>query len=264
VEMKQGKSEGPVIFSISKDKGKFNRREMPADNSCLFHAMANLFGTANTSGSEAAQAMRNLAADIVNKNPSKYTNVILGAGNKAYQSIVQNSASWGGAIELGIFSDHFKSEIVAFDYKECQELVYGAGKGYVKRVFLLYSGEHYDILSFSLAGTRDQSIFGANDLNAWERARSYITLLYKQEKPNGEAKSWDPLKPSDGSRGSLIGVPNIASSTTSIASSATSVASSATERTNTGGSSWQCLACTLLNSTVDETCSVCGVGTRPV
>lgn len=59
-EMREGKSDGPVVFSIGKE-GAFRVHSMPADNSCLFHCAAFLFKK-QASGAEAMQEMRNLVS----------------------------------------------------------------------------------------------------------------------------------------------------------------------------------------------------------
>lgn len=57
--------------------------------------------------------------------------------------------AWGGAIELSIFANHFQSEIVSIDVETIKPYVFGEGQGYTKRVFVLYSGIHYDALARS-------------------------------------------------------------------------------------------------------------------
>ena len=44
-----------------------------------------------------------------------------------------------------ILSDHLKTELVAVDIMNGRFDVFGEGKGFNQRVYLIYSGIHYDL-----------------------------------------------------------------------------------------------------------------------
>jgi len=49
-----------------------------------------------------------------------------------------------------ILSEYFKSEIAAVDIINVRFDVFGQGKGYSQRVYLIYSGIHYDLCAKNL------------------------------------------------------------------------------------------------------------------
>jgi ubiquitin thioesterase OTU1 len=55
------------------------------------------------------------------------------------------STSWGGSIELLVLSKHFKCEIVAVDIQNERYDIFGESQGYKQRIYVLYSGIHYDL-----------------------------------------------------------------------------------------------------------------------
>jgi ubiquitin thioesterase OTU1 len=243
VEMKQGTG-GPAIFSIPQDTGVFRSRQMPADNSCMFHAAAFIFKKM-ASGAEVMQEMRNLIATEIAKDTSRYTTVILGSPNKTYCTMIKTPEIWGGAIELGVFSEEFKTEIVAFDVKACNETVYGGGKGYAQRCFLLYNGKHYDVLVFALQSAKDQTLFAATDQFAWNKARSYLETLHKEFNPSFKSKNWGSAGESKTSSSSSKPEPKKVGTVASTAN-------------------WACSLCTFEgNKASDNKCTVCGEGMKP-
>jgi ubiquitin thioesterase OTU1 len=87
-------------------------RVMPSDNSCLFTA----FGGALSQQITASQ-LRKMVAEYITAHPVEYPEVILAMPPAKYCRNIQGKDHWGGAIELGIFSDMFDIEICAFDVK---------------------------------------------------------------------------------------------------------------------------------------------------
>lgn len=51
---------------------------------------------------------------------------------------------WGGAIELAILSEHFRVEVDSIDIGTGRVDRYGESSAYDQRVFVAYSGIHYD------------------------------------------------------------------------------------------------------------------------
>jgi len=170
----QGKMDGPYI-PPSNSRGYFVRRNMPGDNSCLFHSCSYVLeGKSKTK----ARELRELCAQIVLDNPKVYNTAFLGMNNHNYVQSIMDPQSWGGAIELSILSNHYKTEVVAFDIQTCREDHYGEDKSYSTRVLLLYTGNHYDALALADHGgaseLTDQVKFSATDKSIMEKARAYI------------------------------------------------------------------------------------------
>lgn len=85
---------------------------------------------------------------------------------------------WGGAIEIRIISDYFKTEICAFDTQTCREDHYGEDLDYTTRALIIYTGSHYDALALAEHGgandAHDQVLFSASDKSVMEKARAYV------------------------------------------------------------------------------------------
>ncbi|KAL0936709.1 ubiquitin thioesterase otu1 [Colletotrichum truncatum] len=118
-------------------------RVMPDDNSCLFTA----FGGAIPGKQMEAKELRKMIADYIRQHPDEYSEAVLNMPPDKYCRTIQDPDRWGGAIELGIFSDLFDLEILAFDVKSQNPLKFGENKD--SRCILVYSGIHYDRVACS-------------------------------------------------------------------------------------------------------------------
>mmetsp|Transcript_6073 Transcript_6073/g.8434 ORF Transcript_6073/g.8434 Transcript_6073/m.8434 type:complete len:535 (+) Transcript_6073:172-1776(+) len=163
-----------------KKSGKMERKRMPRDNSCLFHSIAHVTDSESGEDLDRATTMRSLAADIIKSNPDKYDSVFLEMENEDYINVVLDPNQWGGGIELQIFSRHFEMEITAFDCHFLREDIFGQGEGYKKRVYLIYTGDHYDVMEWKDQKGRTQSQFSPKDLLAWQRGRDLIKSLHEE------------------------------------------------------------------------------------
>ena len=78
---------------------------------------------------------------------------------------------------------------MTFDYKYLREDVFGRGESYKRRVFILYTGDHYDALVWQ-AGVGgvggEQVVFSTRDDNVWLQARSYVSSLHGEGARRGE------------------------------------------------------------------------------
>ncbi|KNC98445.1 ubiquitin-specific protease OTU1 [Spizellomyces punctatus DAOM BR117] len=119
-------------------------REMKDDNSCLFRSI----GYVLERSPEAANKLRKIVADTIVNDPINYNEAILGRNPLAYREWILQPNSWGGAIELAIFSDHFQVEIDSIDVATLRIDRFGEGK-YTRRVLILFSGIHYDAVALS-------------------------------------------------------------------------------------------------------------------
>lgn len=124
--------------------GTLIHRVVPDDNSCLFSSIAIIFNQDMT----AARKMRALIVDEIQKDPETYSDAILGQSRGSYMSAISKDTTWGGAIELSIFSDHFRTEIDSYDVETGRCDKFGEGK-YDNRCILMYSGIHYDAVSLA-------------------------------------------------------------------------------------------------------------------
>eukprot|EP01064_Diplonema_japonicum_P033203 TRINITY_DN6494_c0_g1_i1.p1 TRINITY_DN6494_c0_g1~~TRINITY_DN6494_c0_g1_i1.p1 ORF type:complete len:347 (+),score=86.72 TRINITY_DN6494_c0_g1_i1:1039-2079(+) len=166
-------------------KNSFTKREMPGDNSCLFHA-CNYVLNNKTRGSPVE--MRNKIAEIVLSNPAKYTTEFLEQPNAYYAEWIKQKDTWGGAIELSILSFLHQTEIVALDVQTKRCYQYGEGENYTTRCFILYSGKHYDAMSMAEYGgapdANDKVQFSTTDANVFKKARDFIDMEHKRALAN--------------------------------------------------------------------------------
>jgi len=134
---------GPPFVS---SEGFFVRRSVDADNSCLFTSIGYVLEGQSRVKS---QYLRGLIANSVKSMPERFTAVFLGKTNEQYVEWISRSESWGGAIELSILAEYYKTEIAAFDCQSLRLDIYGQDLGFTQRVFLIYDGIHYDALAYA-------------------------------------------------------------------------------------------------------------------
>jgi ubiquitin thioesterase OTU1 len=92
--------------------------------------------------------LQQVISDTIASDPFNYNDAILGQDPDEYRRWIVQQNSWGGAIELSIFSDHYQTEIHSIDIKTLRADKFGEGK-YSKRVLILYNGIHYDAIALS-------------------------------------------------------------------------------------------------------------------
>jgi ubiquitin thioesterase OTU1 len=98
-----------------------------------------------------------------------------------YISQISKSSTWGGAIELSIFSNHYRTEISSFDVKTGRIDNFGEGNNYESRCILIYSGIHYDALSLSpipdAPASFHTTVFPVHDDSVLEAAKRLVGKL---------------------------------------------------------------------------------------
>eukprot|EP00758_Cryptobia_borreli_P001409 Tbor_TRINITY_DN2219_c0_g1::TRINITY_DN2219_c0_g1_i1::g.2762::m.2762/K13719/OTU1, YOD1; ubiquitin thioesterase OTU1 len=173
-EVKRGVTAGKYI-PPSSTKSYFVRREMPRDNSCLFHAAAYVLKNKKR---DHAHYMRAECAEAVAANRDYFTTDLLGQRNENYVRWISQPTSWGGQIELIILSFLYQVEIVSLDLQSTRVDRIGQDKNYTTRVFVVYTGDHYDaIASTPGAGgleRDDQVMFSATDQRVFDQAIQFV------------------------------------------------------------------------------------------
>eukprot|EP00927_Polykrikos_kofoidii_P060540 TRINITY_DN55498_c0_g1_i1.p1 TRINITY_DN55498_c0_g1~~TRINITY_DN55498_c0_g1_i1.p1 ORF type:complete len:268 (-),score=66.12 TRINITY_DN55498_c0_g1_i1:36-788(-) len=149
------------------------RRVIPADNSCLFNAVGYaLEGGAKDRG----MALRETAAALVLSAPGRWGEAELGRSCEEYADWIQDTQHWGGGIELAVLSEHFGTELAAFDCQTARVHVFGQDKGYRQRALFIYDGIHYDVLVRQLFAAAppelDVTLFDVNDEVAMAQAKA--------------------------------------------------------------------------------------------
>lgn len=155
--------------------GQLARKVVPADNSCLFRSISTLLST-GTDPSE----LRQLSASIIVSQPEIYTTAMLGRPNQEYINWILKGESWGGAIELSIFSDFFQVELDVVDIQTQRIDRFGHANHYSNRGVLIYDGIHYDPLVLTNNnGMVVQSVFPIQDDRVLEEALDMARQAHK-------------------------------------------------------------------------------------
>lgn len=146
-------SDNSSEFNQTPDQNGFImiRRIIPADNSCLFNAVTSAIERKRNS----AKYLRQVVATYVASEPEKYNEAVLEMSNEKYQKWILGENNWGGAIETEILSKHFNVEICVIDSHSLTITTFGDDQGYDKRIYLLYSGSHYDMIARNICEDMD-------------------------------------------------------------------------------------------------------------
>ncbi|KAJ3433263.1 ubiquitin thioesterase otu1 [Anaeramoeba flamelloides] len=168
---------------IPQNEGNFFIRKMKDDNSCLFSAVSYIFENKNR---KKASSLRELAISYIKNDPDKYNEGILGKSQKSYIESLKNPKTWGGGIELSIFAEHYKAEIIGFEIRTIREYRFGENSGYRQRGFVIFDGLHYDSIVFSFIGEQgdeefDITLFSVDDQNAVNRALAIVKNMNKNQ-----------------------------------------------------------------------------------
>jgi ubiquitin thioesterase OTU1 len=157
------------------------RREVDADNSCLFSSIAYLIDKSNFNETSSLR-FRQIIIDYLLDN--KFNEKLLDQPKDKYIDFIQNPKNWGGALEVRMFSEIFEKQIVCIDVKTNRADIYGEDKKYDQTIYLLYNGVHYDPLVMNYDITADPStditIFDSTDIETFEIMKCLL-LEYKNQ-----------------------------------------------------------------------------------
>jgi len=98
--------------------------------------------------SETPAQMRNMIAGAVRSDPGLWSDAILGKTREEYIRFILDPTKWGGQVELNILCSIVRVELAAVDIQSGRIDIYGQGSGYATRVYLLFSGIHFDAVVF--------------------------------------------------------------------------------------------------------------------
>ena len=154
------------------DRNTLRRVRVPGEGSCLFLSV-DLIMNGGQLRSESGRLMRTIIVEEVWNNQQKYDG-ILRSSSKDYCHWIMKESSWGGSVELEIFSKYYAVEIISLHIflKPLDWMEYGTEANYEKRIFLVYNGKHYDPLV-----TSEKTIFSRSDNAVWDEAFALARLL---------------------------------------------------------------------------------------
>jgi len=151
------------------------QRFVDADNSCLFSSIGYLLDDKFDENSKLKYRqllinyLEGLEIDIAT----------LGTSKEEYINNMIDINTWGGAIELKLFSDLFQTEIVSIDIQFNRADIFGQECNYINRIFVLYNGVHYDplVMATSEDNNSDIKIFDSSDHNVLINFQSFANTL---------------------------------------------------------------------------------------
>ncbi|KAJ2650363.1 ubiquitin-specific protease otu1 [Coemansia sp. RSA 1250] len=151
--------------SVPIGDGYLVRRKVPGDNSCLFNSLANSLGCSDLT----SYSLRTLVSQTIMNHPETFNGAVLNKPVPEYCAWIMEPTSWGGGIEMAIISNEFGIEICSIDTRSQRIDRFGEG-AYMRRVFLLYNGSHYDYIAFvswpEVPREFDQTVFSVYSVDA--------------------------------------------------------------------------------------------------
>ena len=148
-------------------------KKIDADNSCLFNSI----GFCIEQKLDSNKYRYVVSREIAKNKCGLWTDAVLGKPAHIYVRWIRDPKNWGGEIEMSILSKHLELEIVAFSVQTCKMTLYG--KGFDKRIYLLYSGIHYDAV---VCASSEKGIFASNDVRVLNAVQALVEKLHKQNR----------------------------------------------------------------------------------
>jgi ubiquitin thioesterase OTU1 len=150
---------------------------VPANNSCLFTAVAHLLTAADAvrppHSPLSAAGLRAEVAAAVLRAPARWGAGLLERAPPDYAAWIRLPSSWGGSVELAILAELFETELAAIDVQTLVLHVHGEAAGYRRRLYFIYDGLHYDGI---VRRCGDPAAFAPDD----QGARDHVLLLATQ------------------------------------------------------------------------------------
>ena len=151
------------------------RREVDADNSCLFSSIAYTIDRENY-GADSGLKFRQIIVDHLLSNKSQHCTDLLELPKDQYIEYIIDPRNWGGAMEVKMFSDIFKKQIHCIDVKTNRVDSYGNENEMC--IYLLYNGVHYDpmVMNFDIDSDMmtDITIFSSYDNEVYELMKLHV------------------------------------------------------------------------------------------
>ncbi|KAH6584560.1 hypothetical protein BASA60_000924 [Batrachochytrium salamandrivorans] len=118
-------------------------------------------------------------------DPVNYNAAILGKDPVSYTNWIMQPNSWGGGIELALFSEYYQTEIYSIDVSTSRIDKFGDGL-YDSRVFIIYSGIHFDAIVWTPSADApydfDQTLFTGPEAANAEHAALQLAAIWKKQR----------------------------------------------------------------------------------
>lgn len=172
------KLSNPILSQQDSTSLKLVRRIIAADNSCLFNSIAYALETKNK---KSGYFLRNVVSAYIESDPDTYNETLLGKSNQEYVTWIEQENSWGGGIELSILSKYYQTMIGAVSIQTARVDIFGQEEGYMKIIYVIYDGIHYDVLAKTSGDdepeSEDMTTFDAGDVDTYHQALAIASEL---------------------------------------------------------------------------------------
>lgn len=151
------------------------RRFMDLDNSCLFSSIGYLISDEFSDITKLQY--RQLLVQWLESNTS--IDNLLDKSKSEYIKYIEDINTWGGAIELNIFSEMYQVQIATIDTNTNNIYIFGEDKRYSQIIYLIYTGNHYDplVMESSENTNQDIKIFDSDDYQTLFDFKNYVNEL---------------------------------------------------------------------------------------
>ena len=159
---------------INYNKYSIKKKDIPADNSCLFNAV----NFAINQNAENPDIIREIISSEIMSNPNEYNSAVLDKEPEIYCKWIMNKETWGGGIELSILSKFFQIQIGVADIQHITFEYFG---NYDRCIYLLYNNIHYDVF-YKEENGKITGIFNSNDEKVKNEIMDICLELQKHQK----------------------------------------------------------------------------------
>lgn len=159
---------------IDYSKYSIKKKDIPADNSCLFNAV----NFAINQNLESPEIIRGIITSEILSNPNDYNAAVLDKDPEEYCDWISRGDSWGGGIELSILSKFFNVKIGVVDIQNITIEYFG---DFNQVIYLLYNNVHYDVFYKEEEG-KITGVFDSKDEKVKEEILSICKELQKHQK----------------------------------------------------------------------------------
>ena len=132
------KNSAQNVNVIDYSKYSIKKKDIPADNSCLFNAV----NFAINQNADSPEIIRGIIASEIMANPQEYNSAVLDKEPEEYCKWIMKKETWGGGIELSILSKFFQIQIGVADIQHITIVQFGHNNNCI---YLHYNNIHYDV-----------------------------------------------------------------------------------------------------------------------
>ena len=158
---------------IDYSKYSIKKKDIAADNSCLFNAV----NFAINQNENSPEVIRGIISSEIMANPNEYNSAVLDKEPSDYCKWILNKETWGGGIELSILSKFFQIQIAVVDIQHITIEYFG---NYNRCIYLLYNNIHYDVF-YKEENGKITGIFNSYDQRVKQEIMDICCDLQKHE-----------------------------------------------------------------------------------